>query len=379
MYQSTLNRSEPEVAGLLHSLGGQVMCNSSREALMYQSSHFHHGTPLATELIADTVLRPALLPEEVELQRDAAMYELRELNDKPETIIPEILHSVAYNNEGLGNSLLCPEDRVDAIDATTLRRAMRSWYKPDRMVLAGAGMPHEELVQLAEQHFSTLATAQPASVYRAGGPQQQTPTNILSSSSPSLTKTLTRAASYLYPNSADDSDRIEQALTVKSTYQGGYVHIPRSDLEFDHLYIGYEGVGLNHDDIYAVATMQVLLGGGGSFSAGGPGKGMYSRLYTNILNHFPQVDHCASYHHIYQDSSLFGLFASFVPGHVRGGNTPRQILPHLVHQLSLILYTKLPEVELQRAKNQLKSSLMMSLESQSIQVEDLGRQVWFPP
>jgi len=104
---------------------------------------------------------------------------------------------------------------------------------------------------------------------------------------------------------------------------------------------------------------------------------MYSRLYTHILNHYPQVDHCASFHHIYTDSSLFGLFASFVP-YSKGrhaGNTPAQILPHLVHQLSLLLYTPIPAAELDRAKNQLKSALMMALESRAVEVEDLGRQI----
>jgi mitochondrial-processing peptidase subunit alpha len=103
---------------------------------------------------------------------------------------------------------------------------------------------------------------------------------------------------------------------------------------------------------------------------------MFSRLYTNILNHFPQVDHCSSFHHIYTDSSLFGLFASFVPYKSKNqGNTPAQIMPHLVHQLSLLLYQAVPGQELSRAKNQLKSSLMMAFESQAIEVEDLGRQV----
>jgi len=104
---------------------------------------------------------------------------------------------------------------------------------------------------------------------------------------------------------------------------------------------------------------------------------MYSRLYTHILNHFPQIDHCASFHHIYTDSSLFGLFASYIPfvSGQQGGSKPDQVMPHLVHQLSLLLYSPVPEVELQRAKNQLKSSMVMALESQAIEVEDLGRQV----
>jgi len=32
--------------------------------------------------------------------------------------------------------------------------------------------------------------------------------------------------------------------------------------------------------------LNVLMGGGESFSVGGPGKGMYSRLYTNVLNKY---------------------------------------------------------------------------------------------
>ena len=100
---------------------------------------------------------------------------------------------------------------------------------------------------------------------------------------------------------------------------------------------------------------------------------MYSRLYTHILNHHSLVDHCASFNHIYVDSSLFGLFASYFPED-RKSSVPH-ILPHLVHQLSLLLYRLTPQAELSRAKNQLKSILVMALESRAIEVEDLGRQV----
>ncbi len=235
---------------------------------MYQSSHFHQGTPLATELIADTILNPEFLPEELEAQRDAARYEIRELSAKPEMILPEILHGVAYNHKGLGKSLLCPEHRIEAIDGPTLRRAMAHWYRPERMVVAGAGMPHEQLVELADKYFSSLKAMPapgPSLTYRPNTPQQQAPTNLLSSSAPSVTKTLTRAASYLFP--ATHNDALGR-LNPGSDYTGGQLFIPNETSEFDHLYVAYEGVGIHHDDVYTVATMQVLLGGGGSFSAG---------------------------------------------------------------------------------------------------------------
>ncbi|KAI8990623.1 LuxS/MPP-like metallohydrolase [Trametes punicea] len=372
-FKTTKTRSEEQMAADIDALGGQILCSSARESIMYQSSHFHRGTPLALSLIADTVLNPAFLPEEVEAQREAARYELREVSAKPEMILPEILHHVAYDGQGLGNPLLCPEDRIDIIDGHLMRSFMRKWYTPERMVIAGAGMQHEELVELAERYFAALKPSKTVSS-RATAGAQQVPKNLLHSSKPptqSLYKSLTRAASsYLSPEVPT-----LPPLNEGSTYTGGHRFIHEPSTEFNHVYLAYEGVGIHDDDVYAVATMQVLLGGGGSFSAGGPGKGMYSRLYTHILNRFPQIDHCASFHHIYTDSSLFGLFASFLPSNGRQADSPAHILPHLAHQLSLILYSNIPHAELKRAKNQLKSSLMMALESRAVEVEDLGRQV----
>ena len=63
------------------------------------------------------------------------------------------------------------------------------------------------------------------------------------------------------------------------------------------------------------------------------------------------------------------MFASFAP------SARSAILPHLIHQLALLLHCPVPPEELNRAKNQLKSSLAMALESCSVEVEDLGRQV----
>lgn len=48
--------------------------------------------------------------------------------------------------------------------------------------------------------------------------------------------------------------------------------------------LGFEVGGWTSDSFTTVCVLQQLLGGGSSFSAGGPGKGMYSRLYREVLN-----------------------------------------------------------------------------------------------
>jgi processing peptidase subunit alpha len=269
--QSTGSRSNAEMSTAMDALGGQIMCSSSRESIMYQSSHFHAATPLALSLISDTVLNASFLPEEVDAQKDAARYEIREVSAKPDMILPEVLHNAAYGGKTLGNPLLCPEDRIDVIDESVLRGCMKDWYRPERMVIAGAGMRHEELVELTDKYFSSLkslplVTPQP-SISRQSSPS--IPVHLLPSSLPSLTKTLTRSAS---------SCPLQIGSDNHSIYTGGQRHIFDASQEFNHLYVAFEGVGIHDDDIFTLATMQVLLGGGGSFSAGQPKP---ARIFTH--------------------------------------------------------------------------------------------------
>jgi mitochondrial-processing peptidase subunit alpha len=165
----------------------------------------------------------------MEAQRNAARYEIREISSKPDMILPEVLHNVAYGGKTLGNPLLCPEDRIDVMDESVLRVRMEDWYRPERMVIAGAGMQHEQLVELTDKYFASLKSV------------------------PSSTSQLST------PSTGSDSP---------SLYTGGQRHIFDASQEFNHLYVAFEGVGIHDEDIYTLATIQVLLGGGGSFSAG---------------------------------------------------------------------------------------------------------------
>jgi len=142
---------------------------------------------------------------------------------------------------------------------------------------------------------------------------------------------------------------------------------------FTHIQLAFEGLPISSDDIYALATLQTLLGGGGSFSAGGPGKGMYSRLYTNVLNQHGWVESCVAFNHSYTDSGLFGIAASCWPGRTA------PMLQVMCRELQCLTveggYSALNHVEVARAKNQLRSSLLMNLESRMVELEDLGRQI----
>ena len=84
-----------------------------------------------------------------------------------------------------------------------------------------------------------------------------------------------------------------------------------------HVSLGLESSSFTDSDFFAFAVLNALMGGGGSFSAGGPGKGMYSRLYLNVLNRYHWIYACTAFNHSYLDSGLFCINASSHPSQVR--------------------------------------------------------------
>ncbi len=320
------------------------MCSSSRESLMYQASIFNSEVEPMTELLADTIRNPLITEEEVDAQRATAAYEIAEIWQKPEMILPELLHTAAFRGNTLGNPLLCPEDRLPLVNASIVKKYRETFFKPERIVLGFVGIPHTTAITLAQKYFGDMAATNPTEPL----------------AKPGLLKSFFTQKDPMY---------------APAHYTGGIVSLPSSALpneEWTHLHIGFEGLALHDPDIYALATLQILLGGGGSFSAGGPGKGMYSRLYTNVLNQYGWIESCQSFNHSYTDSGLFGISASCRPdaSYAMSGVICKE-LATLFSQGS----SQLTEGEVERAKNQLRSSLLMNLESKMIVLEDLGRQI----
>ncbi|WVQ82015.1 hypothetical protein IAT38_004143 [Cryptococcus sp. DSM 104549] len=362
-FKSTDKHTDAEMTTLIDGLGSQITCASSRETIFYQSTVFPKSLPLALELISSTIRHPLLLPEELAAQKDAASYEIREIWAKPELILPEIFHTVAFQDNTLGMPLLCPESQVDVLGEAEIRGFMRDWYRPERMVVAGVGMPHEELVALTEKFFGDIPASDslPAGAGVGAG--------LLH---PGAQAQPAGSKSFATTSALPVSDDYAQLANARAVYTGGEQYIQSPDDEFVHLHIGFEGLGIHDPDIYALATLQTLLGGGGSFSAGGPGKGMYTRLYTKVLNQFHAVDYCAGFHHCYADSGLFGIAASVYP---QFAGRIVDIVAGQLHALTGPMYGGIDEKEVKRAKNMLKSTLVMALESRLTAVEDLGRQV----
>jgi mitochondrial-processing peptidase subunit alpha len=71
--------------------------------------------------------------------------------------------------------------------------------------------------------------------------------------------------------------------------------------------------GWNDDRFVPTCVLQTLLGGGDSFSAGGPGKGMNSRLYTQVLNKYFWAESAEAFTSMHTESGLLGIAGAAPP------------------------------------------------------------------
>ncbi|PMD22095.1 hypothetical protein NA56DRAFT_112613 [Hyaloscypha hepaticicola] len=405
-FKSTTKRTSDEMLESLESLGGNINCASSRESLMYQSATFNSAVPTTVALLAETIRDPLITEEEVQQQLETAAYEIGEIWSKPELILPELVHMAAFKDNTLGNPLLCPKERLTQINKSVIEAYRDTFFRPERMVVAFAGVQHDEAVRLTEQYFGDMPRSEAPSLSQTGSEtsvessstHSDSSISSISSQPPSPTQQPSKLLSRIpffknistsAPNNASVESFNDLSLshaptpfdiTQPSHYTGGFLSLPSlpppinpSLPPLTHIHLAFEALPISSDDIYALATLQTLLGGGGSFSAGGPGKGMYSRLYTNVLNQHAWVESCVAFNHSYTDSGLFGISSSCSPGHVVN------MLDVMCRELQALTldtgFAALQTVEVNRAKNQLRSSLLMNLESRMVELEDLGRQV----
>lgn len=340
-FNSTVEYPEKDI--ILRELerhGGICDCQSSRDTFIYAASADSRGLDKVTKVLAEVVMRPQLKSEEVDLARQSVLFELESLHMRPEQepILMDMIHAAAYRDNTLGLPKLCPPTNAPVIDRNMLLTYLKHHHTPKRMVIAGVGVQHDEFVRAVEKHFV----------------EKQSTWDIEPIKNHGANSVDTSIAQYTGGIKTEECE-----IPIYAS-----VGLP----ELAHVVIGLEGCSHQDDDFIAACVLNIMMGGGGSFSAGGPGKGMYTRLYTNVLNRYHWMYSATAYNHAYMDSGLFCIHASAPPTHVRG--MVEVIIKELVNMSSVPNAT-----ELKRAKTQLQSMLLMNLESRPVVFEDIGRQV----
>ncbi|CAE8596830.1 unnamed protein product [Polarella glacialis] len=331
-FRSSSHASHLRTLKTLEQLGAGVSCRVGREDILYQMDVLREYVPVALPLMLANVTCPLVLPEEVAEAKEQVLDIQQSLAENPESLVGELLHAAAYGNNTLGQPVYAEEKDLPLFTSEAIKAYLQREVTPDRLILIGVNVDFEEICKWTARSFAEVAQAQ------AG------------------------------------HDAGVQEVTVRdmtpAIYTGGALSVEEPN-PLCHLMLGWEVAGgWNGSSLAAVTVLQMFLGGGGSFSTGGPGKGMHTRLYTEILNRHHWVESCQASSVMYADTGLFTVYATVMPQHA--GDFVN-VLARIFNGLTLI-----SPVELARAKNALKSSIHMNLEMRAVMMEDIGRQLVIP-
>lgn len=144
---------------------------------------------------------------------------------------------------------------------------------------------------------------------------------------------------------------------LPARYAGGEYR-EEQDLEQVHIVLGFEGVAYRDPLYWPVMLLATLLGGG-----------MSSRLFQEIRERRGLVYAISAFATPFRDSGLFQIYAG------TGEEQAAELIPATLAELARVRHDVTAE-ELERAKAQLRASLLMSLESTGSRCEQLARQIF---
>lgn len=334
--------SRDEVFAKLEENSGIVDCQSTRDTMMYAASCHRDGVNSVIHVLSDTIWKPIFDEQSLEQAKLTVSYENQDLPNRIEAIeilLTDWIHQAAFQNNTIGYPKF-GNNSMDKIRVSDVYGFLSRAHTPQRMVVGGVGVGHDEFVSIISRHFDlnkSTWTTQPT---------------VLPAKIPEIDES---RAQYTGGELRLDTDLTK--LTIGKPYP-----------LLSHVVLGLEGCSYKDEDFVAFCVLQSLLGGGGAFSAGGPGKGMYARMYTELMNRHHWIYSVIAHNHSYSDSGVFTVTASSPPENINDA------LILLVHQI-LQLQQGVEPTELARARTQLRSHLMMNLEVRPVLFEDMVRQV----
>ncbi len=314
LFKGTRKRSAVQIADESDALGGYLDAFTARESVGFTNKVLDEHLTQAFELIADLVTAPVFDPVEIDKERNVILEEIKMVEDMPDDLVFEIFSEGFYPNHALGRPILGTPETLATFRSKDVRAHYEDAYRPDNLVIAAAG-------NISSEAFLDLVN---------------------------------KHFGHLRPRQVAASHPVP-APTPHFTLRH------KAELEQSHLVIGARCPTLLSADHYAVNVMCTILGGGMSsrlFQAVREDKGLVYTIFSALTE--------------YVDTGFLSIYA---------GASAENIEPTIaatVSELRRLKSEAISAAELQRNKDQLKTSLMLALESSSARMSALASQemIW---
>ncbi|MEQ2281089.1 hypothetical protein AMECASPLE_026771, partial [Ameca splendens] len=296
---------------------------SERPNFVYSSCVFDKTSSflyLAVEVLADIIQNSTLGEAEIERERGVILREMQEVETNLQEVVFDHLHATAYQSTALGRTILGPTENIKTINRGDLVEYITTHYKGPRIVLAAAGgVCHQELISLARFHFGKLPSREQGEV----------------------------------------------PAPPPCHFTGSEIRVRDDKMPLAYIAIAVEAVGWSHPDTIPLMVANTLIGNWDRSFGGGvnlSSKLAQMACQGNLCHSFQSFNTC------YTDTGLWGLYMVCEPGTIGD-------MMHFTQMEWMSLCTSVTESEVARAKNLLKTNMLLHLDGSTPICEDIGRQM----
>ncbi|MEX1055377.1 MAG: pitrilysin family protein [Rhodothermales bacterium] len=310
VFKGTQKRRMHHIAQRMESVGGYLNAFTAKEYTCYYARALDEHLARAVDTVSDLVLSPNLPTKELEKEKDVVLEEMKMYEDNPEDLIFDKFEAAVYADHELGRPIIGYPDTVSAFTREQLVDYMERRYTPNRIVLAVAGNARHE-------HVVRLARSAFAATRRT---------------SPDVAR---------IPVEGYESVQIVDYRPIQQA----------------HLVIGARGMDVHNPDRAGLSVLNTILGGG-----------MSSRLNQNIRERYGFCYNIYSFTNLHSDSGDLGVYMG------TDANKIDRARKLIVRELEKLVEKPVSGRTLSQAKNQVRGSIMLGLESMSNRMMRLGRQ-----
>ena len=310
LFKGTTCRSGEEIARQVDSIGGHLDAFTAKETICYSSKVLDEHLPIAFDILSDLVLNPKFDPADIQKEQGVVLEEIKMVEDTPDDLVNEIFTQNFWKDHPLGRPILGTKQSIIRLDRERILQFFQEFYIPEVIIVSAAGNLDHERV--VDLIRSRFGTI-PA-----------------------------RRNGYLEAPAHSHS-----RITIRS----------KKELEQVHICLGVPACPLPDEDRYGCYVLNTILGGG-----------MSSRLFQNIREKQGLAYAIYSGLTSYRDTGCLSVYAG------TSLETTGKVVNLIVSEFRNLKQQTVDVEELRRAKDYLKGSLMLGLESTSSRMSNLARQ-----
>jgi predicted Zn-dependent peptidase len=310
LFKGTGKRSAEDIARSVDSIGGNLDAFTAKELVCYNTKVLDEHLSLAFDVLADLVLHPMFREEDIEKEKGVILEELKMEADSPDYLVHEIFSSNFWKDHPLGKPILGTRETVKKYDRAMVQSFYSSIYAPVNMLITAAG-------NLAHERMVALVREH----FEDVAPGE--------------------------PLGADPVPGTHARIALRN----------KKALEQVHMCLGVPSYPLPHEERFACYVMNTLLGGG-----------MSSRLFQNIRERQGLAYAVFSELNPYRDTGCLSIYAG------TSIESAPKVVQSILKEFRQLKEQAVNDEELRRAKDHLKGSLMLSLESTGSRMSNLARQ-----